>query len=264
LHNALRNRYKQIKVEIVKDSGSNINKNILENSNIIFICTQDDKIKRSVKKILLLKVNLKGKIFAHTSGALSSDELHALKAKGAAIASFHPVQTFELKAKRNDHRFKNIYIAIEGDTSAKKTLSGISRKINSVPFFINKNFKTLHHICCVISSNYLITNLSFIRDIYIRKNGFKNLNFFNIYIPLIYQTLSNIKVKGIEGSLTGPIARNDLKTLEKHISELKKLYPEINDYYKFIGIKTVNIAHRKGSLNFKQAARLQKKLKSKN
>lgn len=264
LQSALRNSYTRPAVEIIRNHSSKISKTSIEKSDIIFICTQDNRIKSAVKKILSLKPNLEGKIVAHTSGALSSDELIPLKSHKASIASFHPVQTFESTAKRNENRFKDIYIAIEGEPFAKKTLSVIAKKINAVPFYIDKNFKVLHHICCVISSGYLAAHLSFIQDIYRQKIGFKKPNFFGIYMPLIYQTLSNIKAKGIEKSLTGPIFRADLETIQSHIKELKKLPNDILTYYKLEGNKAVKIALDKKSLNVKQAKQLQKIFKIKN
>ncbi|HJY64512.1 MAG TPA: Rossmann-like and DUF2520 domain-containing protein [Ignavibacteria bacterium] len=265
LHSTFKNSVKDVNVKIIKSPGSKITKNDMAEANIILICTQDDKIPGAVKCILKTNAGLKGKIIVHTSGALTSDELIKLKKMGAFTASFHPVQTFMNKAGKKDELFKNIYIAIEGTPAAKKELNKVAKKINAIPFIINKDFKILHHLCCVISSNYLITNLSFLRDIYTKKNGFKKVNFFNIYMPLIRQTIRNIETAGIESALTGPVARKDFKTIEKHINVLKKLnMSEIADYYKFIGLKTINLAKRKEGFNKKDLQKLHKLFRVKN
>jgi len=258
LHYALKAADKNFDIEIIKSERTQLSRNKLENADIIFICTQDDKIKFAVKKILSSRAVLNKKIIAHTSGSLTSDELSSLKSKKAYTASFHPVQTFEAKAHRNENRFKGIYIAIEGSEAAKKTLAGLCKKINSKPFFINKEFKIAHHICCVLSSGLIVSNIGFIRDIYRQKNGFKKLNFFGIYKPLIVQTLRNIESQGIEKSLTGPIIRDDIKTVQKHIRELKNLPPEILNYYSFLTLKSIKIAHDSGSIHLKEAKNLRK------
>lgn len=265
LYNAIRNSSGSSRVSAIKNTGSGNIKNAVSRADIIFICTQDDKIGKAVKMISDTGAKLNGKIISHTSGALNSDELVLLKKKGADTASFHPVQTFMQKAKKKDRLFENIYIAVEGNKASRKELFNIAKKIKSTPFEIKKELKILHHLCCVISSNYLVTNLSFLRGIYTQKFGFKKDNFFSIYMPLIEQTLRNVKEKGTEYSLTGPVARKDLKTIAKHIEALNnfRLY-EITEYYKFMALKTTRIAELKGALNKKDLQKLNKILGVKN
>jgi len=265
LHNAIKCSIKDSNVIISKNPHKKISANVITGSDVIFICSQDDKIHNAVKDILKTKTEISGKIFAHTSGALSSDELYKLKANGALTSSFHPVQTFMQKAAKRNNLFKNIYIAIEGDRKAVKELSGLAKKMNASPFKIEKKFKILHHLCCVISSNYLVTNLSLLEDIYAKKNGFKKVNFFNIYMPLIKQTLRNIETSGIKSALTGPVVRKDYNTIGKHIDALGKFkLSEIIDYYKFMGIETLKIAKRKESFNKEDLLKIQKIFRIKN
>jgi predicted short-subunit dehydrogenase-like oxidoreductase (DUF2520 family) len=253
LYYALKSSKLKLNITTVKNSKQKLSVKKINDAELIFICTQDDKIGSTVKSLLKTKADLKGKIIAHTSGVHSSDELMPLKKMKAETASFHPVQTFEKKAKGKSNRFKNIYIAIEGTKRSSAVLKKIASAIGSKSFIIDKKFKPLHHICCVISSNFLVTNLSYIEDIYRQKIGFNNLNFFNIYMPLIFQTLSNISHKGTDKALTGPVPRNDIRTVKKHIDELGKINtPEILDYYKFITNKTVKIASRTKVVSKKQ------------
>ena len=265
LYNVLKTIKGKFLISVINSSHSKINKKNLSNADLILICTQDYNIRSAVKKIIKTGISLKGKIAAHTSGAFSSDEISVLKKNGCAIASFHPVQTFHRKAKPKDNFFKNIYVAIEGDTKAVKILNKLSRSAGSVPVLIDKNFKSFHHICCVISSGYITAGLSVIRDIYTLKNGFNKVNFFNIYKPLILNTISNITSEGIEKSLTGPIVRNDIKTIINHINTLKTLNRfDIIEYYRFMGLKSLKIAYKKGLLTKKQIIKLEKLLKSVN
>ena len=264
LCNAIKRKNSKYSVTVSKSSRHLINKRALSDSDVIIICVQDDKIGNAVKSIIKSGAILKGKITAHTSGTLTSDELEGLKKRGARIASFHPVQTFNRKARPNDRLFENIYTAIEGNTYALKILRKIARDIGSIPVNIEKDFKTLHHICCVISSSYTAAGFSIIDDIYTLKNGFKKVNFLNIYMPLVKQTISNIESDGIEKSLTGPIVRNDVKTLQKHIEKLETLKSkEIVDYYRFNGHRILNILHRNERITGKQFHELKKLLKPK-
>jgi len=259
LYYALKASRLKLNIKVHKNSRLKLNIKNVSEADVIFICTQDDKIPAAVKLISDTRLDLKGKIITHTSGVHSSGELKLLKKFKADTASFHPVQTFENKAAGRSNRFKNIYVAIEGTGKSEKVLSKLAKAVNAYPFTIDKKFKTLHHICCVISSNFLVTNLSHIERIYRRKNGFKKHNFFNIYMPLIFQTLSNISHKGTVNSLTGPIARNDVNTVRKHIKELEKIKDkQIIDYYKLISNLTINIASRTRVVSKKQFKQLTK------
>ncbi|RPI17663.1 MAG: DUF2520 domain-containing protein [Ignavibacteriae bacterium] len=263
--------YKNIFIK--KSSKDKLNTAQLKESAIVFICSEDEKIAYAVDEIISSNLNLKNKFFHHTSGALKADILGLLKKKGAYIGSFHPVQTFELVAKKYSDRFKNIYIALEGDRKAVLQGEKIAHALGAVPFKIKSEDKILHHICCVEASNYLVSHFKLINDISrkispknankkILKIGFNNPSFFDIYKPLILQTLQNVSEKGIKDSLTGPIERNDLKTVKLHLAAIKENIPGILLHYIVMGIQTAELALEKGSVNANDAVKMKNLLKS--
>jgi predicted short-subunit dehydrogenase-like oxidoreductase (DUF2520 family) len=243
---------------VIKNSLKKINPALVNNSNIIFICTQDNKIPVVTKKLSDKSFSLKSKYVYHTSGSLNSDVLVSLGKKGANTGSFHPVQTFEAIAKKDLGRFKKKYIAVEGNKKAVKKAQYLARSIKAIPFEISKNNKVYHHICCVVASNYTASLMRVIEKIAAKKiriNGFKNFSFFNIYKPLAEQTLENIAKKGAAKSLTGPIERNDMETVTSH---LKALTGEFFPVYLLLGLETVKLALEKKSITFSDADKLLK------
>ena len=56
-----------------------ITKKIITDSDVVLISVQDNEISNVVRRISKLKVNLKEKIFLHTSGALNSEVFEALR-----------------------------------------------------------------------------------------------------------------------------------------------------------------------------------------
>ncbi|MGH2574200.1 MAG: Rossmann-like and DUF2520 domain-containing protein [Ignavibacteria bacterium] len=236
----------------VKNSKVKINKEKINQSDIIFITTQDSKIKKVVNQLKGKSINLRNKFVFHTSGALASDILYPLRPGGCYAGSFHPVQTFQSPAKNYSRLFENIFIAAEGDQLALKKATYIIKSIRAKPLILSKENKILHHICCVIASNYLVTLIRHITNFKkILKNGFKNRRFFSIYEPLTSQTLKNIKSRGILNSLTGPVERNDKETIKLHLRTLEKKMPSLLNFYSYLGIETAELALQKGSLNKK-------------
>jgi predicted short-subunit dehydrogenase-like oxidoreductase (DUF2520 family) len=228
--------------------------NIIKESDIIFIVTQDNKIKASAKQLSELDIRFKRKAFVHLSGSLNSDELKILKKKGAHTASFHPVQTFEEKAKKYSGRFRNIFIAIEGDEAASKLCKRICKKIGAQGFKLNKNEKKYHHACCVMMSGLSLSLIDIAMGI--NKGGSKN-SLFRIYKPLMLQTINNIERKGIAGSLSGPVERNDRDILQMHMNILS---PEAANVYRSLSANAVKLALIKKSINKKESELILKTL----
>lgn len=263
---------------VIKDKREFKNKapKLINNADVIFICVKDSQIAEAVQMILGLKVSLKKKIFYHTSGALTSDELIALKNNGAYTASFHPVQSFAKGTGKYSGTFEGIYVAIEGDNVSVKYGRYIAGKIGSKVIVLNRESKIYHHICCVMSSNFLSalnykveeTGLNKIRKNMIsankaggkriQKNGFKNGEILNIYKPLAIETINNGALLGAAGSLTGPIERFDLVTIKAHLDTLKKTNKGLLMFYILMGIETIKPALKKKSINKNQSAELYK------
>ncbi len=263
LFHELKHTRKYRNITAIKDrklAESRYNK-LVEASGIIFLCVQDSKINAAVKRLEQADLSLKNKFIFHTSGALTSDELSALAAKGSITGSFHPVQSFAGKVTAKAGSFKDIYIAAEGKPKALNKMKELTRALQAIPFEIKKQNKIYHHICCVMSSNFLAVLNGKIADTGLKKiqiNGFKNRTFFNIYMPLALQTLKNIVDSGPVGALTGPIERNDIATVQAHLDALKKSNKGLLTYYILMGIETVKLALKKKSIGKTDAENIYK------
>lgn len=262
LYYALKGK-KGIRLTAAKSSREKLRADEINTADVIFICTRDSQIPAAVKQIASSGTALKKKIIFHTSGSLTSDELKILSAKGAHTGSFHPVQTFEKRVRNDAGRFNEIYIALEASPAAKKAGTAIGRLLGAKAFTIKLENKVYHHICCVIASNFLTALNRQIEKIIskkIRINGFKNLSFFNIYMPLAMQSLKNIAKHGTIESLTGPFERNDLVTIEKHLNALSKGSKDVLSVYLLMGIETVKLSLEKKSLSHKDSVKIMKLL----
>jgi predicted short-subunit dehydrogenase-like oxidoreductase (DUF2520 family) len=93
----------------------------------------------------------------------------------------------------------------------------------------------------VVASNYLVTLLDLAIRL-IEEAGVNRQDAFNLLKPLIEGTLSNIGKVGVQKALTGPIARGDIKTVEKHIEEIGFKRPELLALYKMLAFYTIDIA----------------------
>ena len=195
----------------------------------IFIATPDDEI---LKAYLEMYDRLSGtKYIFHFSAILPADLLP--KKKNIHRASVHPFATFPKIAIQI--RRQHLVLSIEGDHAAINK----ARSIFSPKYFtlkrLRKRDKDFYHLIGVFSSNLLVGLVASINDI-AKKTGWKEKELKELVHPLITETLRNIEKYGPEDSLTGPLRRGDIVTVQRHLKALKRnkrlsrIYKELSLY----------------------------------
>jgi predicted short-subunit dehydrogenase-like oxidoreductase (DUF2520 family) len=111
-----------------------------------------------------------------------------------------------------------------------------------------------------VTSNYLI-GLIYAASKIIKQIGGDEKNTYKIYEPIIKNTLENVERQGIVKSLTGPIERNDVVIIEKHIKELRKVDKTLTNLYLNFGIIAAELAEQKRSISKKDKINLEKLMK---
>ena len=213
-----------------------------EKADIVFITVTDDKIEKISKKI---KFKQSGVVF-HCSGVLSSKVLNSVNGK---TGSFHPVQSFSKFFEKNP--FENIVIGIESsDKEVKKIGAEIAKKLLGTPFFIKTEDKILYHTSCCVAANYFTTLIDFAFSL-LKETNINEKTAHKILFPLLYASLENAKNLGAKKALTGPILRNDVETIKKHIEAIKEKNPDYLKLYNALGLKTLQLADIKDKKKMK-------------
>jgi predicted short-subunit dehydrogenase-like oxidoreductase (DUF2520 family) len=75
-------------------------------------------------------------------------------------------------------------------------------------------------------------------------------------LPLLRGTLNNIDSIGLPDCLTGPVARGDLGTIERHLKALGAENSALLTTYKELGLQTIPIALAKGKVNEQRAEQM--------
>jgi predicted short-subunit dehydrogenase-like oxidoreductase (DUF2520 family) len=202
---------------------------LIEQCEVIFLATPDDSLAKAYNKMYN---QLSGtKYVFHFSGILPADIL--LPKKNVHRASVHPFATFpEITVRARSRPF---VLSIEGDRAAVSK----ARNIFSPKYFtlkhLRKQDKTLYHLIGVFSSNLLVGLLAAIYEL-AQKLKWKEDEIHQLVYPIIEETLGNIKKHGIRSSLSGPLSRGDIETVQTHLKALKKdkrllkIYKEVSLY----------------------------------
>jgi predicted short-subunit dehydrogenase-like oxidoreductase (DUF2520 family) len=116
--------------------------------------------------------------------------------------------------------------------------------------------KVLYHASAVIACNYLVTLVKLATDLW-QTFDVPTQKATKALLPLLRGTLHNIDAVGIPQCLTGPIARGDIGTINKHLDALKQTAPHLLPTYCELGRQTIPIALAKGKINESKARELQ-------
>lgn len=218
--------------------------------DLVVIATPDDTIETVAGKLGELDIDWSEKTVVHCSGSLSSDKLSAVSAAGANTASMHPIQTF----KKGDgaDRFKGITVSLEGSADAIDILKPIIDDMEANAIEVTPGQKQALHIGAVFASNYLVSLLHTVQT-YLESEEIENG--IDIMKPLIVQTLRNIFESGTAESLTGPVSRGDVQTVETHLSRLI-FHPDQQALYRQLGKTALQIASENDQLTPEAAEKL--------
>ena len=193
--------------------------------DVVWITVPDDAITDTARE-LARTGDWKGKIVFHSSGALTSDELAPLRAKGARVASVHPMMTF---ARGAAPEMAGVAFALEGDASAVRIAKSIVASLGGKPFLIQKANKVLYHVFGSFASPLLIALIAAMEEVALAA-GIRKRDVKSAVAPLLSQTLRNYLRHDAGSVFTGPIVRGDVTTIRKHLAQLEQL-PEARAVY---------------------------------
>jgi predicted short-subunit dehydrogenase-like oxidoreductase (DUF2520 family) len=173
----------------------------------------------------------------HTSGALSSRVLAPLKARGFAVGSCHPLQTFE-SASRSVHSLSRSYFCIEGEPEAVRAARRLVTDIGGRFFEIPTEQKELYHAGAVLVSGGLTALISISLEI-LGRCGLSERERKRVLFPLIEGTIANIQAVGPAQAMTGPIRRGDTGTIRRNTRALADVQPDWARIYKLLAKRSL-------------------------
>ena len=195
------------------------------NADLVWFSVPDREI-AAVSRQLASAVIWRKKVAFHSSGALASDELNALRREGAAVASVHPLMTF---VSGSSPSLKGVPFAVEGDVRAVRAARQIVRDLGGEAFTIRKQRKGAYHAWGAFASPLLVATLVTGEQL-ARAAGLSALQARKKMLPIIRQTIANYEEFGPAGAFSGPIIRGDTETVRKHLQILRRV-PQARDVY---------------------------------
>lgn len=222
----------------------------------IILAIPDDQLSAVAGRLSEIDVNWKEFHVIHLSGSHDVAILTPLIDTGASVASIHPLQTFT----RNDSasRFDGIWFTFQGDPSLFPRLNSLITPFGARSIPMSADQKSAMHLAAVFASNYVVSLMEVVQQI-TEKNEIDNG--LELLRPIVHQTLENIFERGTVQSLSGPVARGDCSTIEKHLNQLED-NPEHTELYRSLGVIASQIAQKSGQLNAEKARQVKNLLEN--
>lgn len=227
----------------IHDSGQGV----ADAAEMVFITTPDAVIPQIAAQVRWHP----GQSVVHCSGADSLDVLIPAAENGALTGGFHPLQTFASIT----HAIQNIpgsTFALEAEEPLLGMLREMAVALEGRSIALRPGDKVLYHAAAVFACNYLVTLMKLASDLW-QTFGASSPQAIEALLPLVRGTANNLENVGLPNCLTGPIARGDSGTIQKHMTALKARAPQLLPAYLELGRQTIPIALAKGRIDEAQA-----------
>lgn len=145
-------------------------------------------------------------LVAHMSGSLGLDVL----ARHARRAGLHPLVALP-NPEVGTRRLVGAWFAVAGDPAITDVVTALGGRW----FTIREEQRAAYHAAAAIASNHLVALLGQVQRV-AAAAGVP----FEPYLDLVRATVDNVADLGPRGALTGPAARGDRATLQRHLRAL--------------------------------------------
>lgn len=215
--------------------------------DIVLITTNDDAIARVAAEVAEAGGFHPGQLVLHMSGVLQLCVLAPASDAGAAIGSAHPMQSFAT-AEDALRMIRGSVFGITPGLGAHEMLEALVSVLGGQSVPIDDENKVLYHAGAVVASNYLVAIEDIATQLLVAA-GFDEASALGALQPLVAGTVENVRTLGTTRALTGPIVRGDAATVRGHVEALRDLPDSVLELYRALGLHTLEIARRRGTLD---------------
>jgi predicted short-subunit dehydrogenase-like oxidoreductase (DUF2520 family) len=214
---------------------------LVRRATLVMVATPDDAIATAAAELAAGGGIGPGHAVLHLSGLLDRSALAPLGGTGAALGSFHPLQTVA-EPGAAAARLRGAYAGIEGDPGALAMAQRIAAALGMVAVPLDPAAKPLYHAGAVLTANYTTALVGVAQRLAVRA-GVPEAVAARMYLPLVAGAASNLAELGAAGALTGPIRRADLGTIRAHLAVLP---PDVLPLYRALGLAALELARESG------------------
>ena len=190
-------------------------------SDLVFITTPDDAVAATAERLARRpgpETKARARVVLHTSGALSSEVLAPLAARGYRVGSMHPLAAVSEPAAGAES-LRRAFYCVEGDAGGVRAARRVVRDLGGRSFSISAGDKALYHAAAVMTAGHAVALFDTAARL-LASCGLTEARARAVLLPLLRSTLDNLSRQTPSRALTGTFARADTETVRKHLAAL--------------------------------------------
>jgi predicted short-subunit dehydrogenase-like oxidoreductase (DUF2520 family) len=217
---------------------------LVEACDLIFITVPDACISMVFDELVTQSERglLDGMYICHCSGSLSAREAFSRAVPiGVYAYSVHPLCAVNDRYGSYED-LSRVVFSIEGDPGHIETVRDLLEVAGNTVVTIESDSKIRYHAACSIALNLMTALVQESIDLLVGC-GFSEEEALDALAPALRGNVAHIVDAGMMGSLTGPIERNDVRTVERHLEVL--LSPEVHEIYRLLSLRLLKLAEER-------------------
>lgn len=170
----------------------------------------------------------------HLAGSRGLDVFDELRSRrpDVRVGALHPLQTLP-STSAGLERLPGSWAAIAGDPGTER----LAELLELRPFHVPDVDRAAYHAAAVVASNHVVALLGQVERL-AAAAGVP----FEAFAPLVRGSVANAFGLTPRGALTGPVARGDLATVERHLAAMD---PAERDAYRALAREAARLAERR-------------------
>ncbi|MFT4085610.1 MAG: DUF2520 domain-containing protein [Gordonia sp. (in: high G+C Gram-positive bacteria)] len=202
-------------------------------ADLIVVAVPDTALDDVVAQIA--EVIRPGQLVAHTAGAHGVAVLEPIARRGAVVMAVHPAMTFVGDPEDTERLASACFGITSADEIGDAIAASLVLEIGGTPVRIAESERTRYHAALALGANNLIALIAdavaALEAAIAGPDGRADLATVDgpstglaerVLAPLARASLDNVLDRGI-GALTGPVARDDVDTVRRHLGALETL-----------------------------------------
>jgi predicted short-subunit dehydrogenase-like oxidoreductase (DUF2520 family) len=201
---------------------------LVQRADVVLICVPDAEIAR-------VAASLTGThgLIGHTSGATPLAEI-------GVDFGLHPLQTFV--GDEGPEAFRGIGCAVAGRSAeALAVAEELAARLGARSFPLSDDQRAGYHAAASVASNFIVTLLAAAEQI-ASTAGLAAADARALLAPLVRSTVQNWAALGPKSALTGPVARGDLRTVERQRAAVAANAPDLLELFDALCTSTATLA----------------------
>ena len=179
-----------------------------------------------------------GQAVVHTSGALGLDVLTPAVRAGALAGCFHPLQSFPSRTGEPD-RFRGVVCGVEGAAPLGALLERITASLGAGVVRLEGVDRARYHAAAVFASNHAVALAAAAQRAWVAA-GLPAEQARPALAPLLLGAARNLHDRDLLDALTGPVARGDADTVERHLAVLAD-DPALRELYRLLAVELLRL-----------------------